>query len=215
MIRAVLFDLDGTLADTAPDLGYALNLQLQLHGREPLQFEQMRPHTSSGTIGLLRLGFGVTPGSENFDALRLEFMNLYEQNLCRETTLFPGVPELLADLESRGLPWGIVTNKPKRFTPALVKLLGVFDRAACVISGDSTARPKPHPDSLFKAAEEISVAPEEALYVGDDQRDVQAARAARMLCLIAGYGYLGADANPSEWGGHAIINHPSELLDFL
>jgi 2-phosphoglycolate phosphatase len=215
MIRAVLFDFDGTLADTAPDLGYALNLQLQRYGREPIPTEVMRPHSSAGARGLLKLGFGVTPEDENFSDLRSEYLDLYENNLCRNTVLFPGVVELLNSLEMLAIPWGIVTNKPHRFTVPLIKQLGLSDRANCVVSGDSVPRPKPYPDSLLKASEEMGIKPEDAIYVGDDERDVQAANAARMRSVVAGYGYLGIGNHPEDWGAQGIITNPSEVLNFL
>ncbi|MES2353997.1 MAG: HAD-IA family hydrolase [Pseudomonadota bacterium] len=215
MIRVVLFDLDGTLADTAPDLGYALNLQLQRHGRAPLPIALIRPHASMGARGLLKLGFGIELEDTNFTSMRNEYLELYEQNLCRETALFPGTAELLNTLESRAILWGIVTNKPERFTLPLVKQLGLFDRAACVISGDTVARPKPHPDALFKALEETGTTPTQAIYIGDDERDIQAASAAQMKSIIAGYGYLGGDNAPNTWGAHATVTHPLEILNFL
>lgn len=215
MITAVLFDLDGTLADTAPDLGYALNLQLQRHGRQPIPIEIIRPHASAGARGLLKLGFNITPDDENFGAMRNEYLDLYEQNICRDTVLFPGIIDLLSTLQTRNIPWGIVTNKPERFTLPLVKLLGIFEHAASIVSGDSVPRPKPAPDSLLKAAKDIRIQPHEAIYVGDDERDVQAAQAAQMPSLIAGYGYLGNNTSPETWGAQAIIKYPADLLNFL
>ncbi|MBA2689336.1 MAG: HAD-IA family hydrolase [Burkholderiales bacterium] len=214
MIRAVLFDLDGTLADTAADLGYALNVQLQRHGRQALPMELIRRHASAGTPGLIKLGFNSGPQDHNFAALRSEYMRLYEDNLCRQTTLFPGIAELLDTLEERRLIWGIVTNKPQRFTVPLVKQLGIFERAGCVVSGDSVPRPKPHPDSLCQAAKELAIEPEQALYVGDDERDMQAATAAGMPKIIAGYGYLSDGSHPENWGA-PIINYPAQVLNFL
>jgi phosphoglycolate phosphatase len=215
MIRAVLFDLDGTLADTAPDLGYALNLQLQRYGRELLAIELIRPHASAGARGLLKLGFGIEPEDEEFGVMRSEYLDLYDQNLCRETVLFPGIDELLEALKTRAIPWGIVTNKPERFTLPLVKQLGLFHGAACVVCGDSVPRAKPHPDSLLRASEVLDITPGDIIYVGDDERDVQAARAARMTSIIAGYGYLGNGNHPETWGAQAIIKQPSEVLNFL
>jgi phosphoglycolate phosphatase len=215
MIEAVLFDLDGTLADTAPDLGFALNQQLFRHGKRPLPIKAIRPHASAGSRGLLMLGFGVTPADPRYEAMREEYLNLYADNLCRGTVLFSGVGALLDALEERGVKWGIVTNKPERFTVPLVERLGLLQRAASVVSGDTCPRAKPYPDSLLKAAADIAVPPGNAVYVGDDERDVLAARGAGMSCIIAGYGYLGTGSHPDEWGADSIVQRPSEILNFL
>ncbi|MBC7944810.1 MAG: phosphoglycolate phosphatase, partial [Burkholderiales bacterium] len=191
MIEAVLFDLDGTLADTAPDLGYALNRQRVAHGMPPLPVATIRPHVSRGGRGLVHIGFALTPEESGYTAMRDEFLSLYAENICRETTLFPGMAELLDEIEKRGLPWGIVTNKPARFTGPLIAALGLQSRAACVISGDTCGRAKPYPDPLLAAAAQLGTAPAACVYVGDDERDVQAARAAGMQIIVALYGYLG------------------------
>ncbi len=214
-IKAVLFDLDGTLADTAPDLGGALNRQLQRHGLETIPIETIRPHASAGARGLLKLGFGVLPEDKNFNPLREEFLQLYEDFICHETVFFPEILELLAELERRSLPWGIVTNKPHRFTVPLVEKLGLAQRVACVISGDIVPHAKPAPDSLLKAAEIIKLPPKNIVYVGDDERDIQAARAANMPSIIARYGYLGVNTHPEHWQAQGEINTPKELLNFL
>ena len=215
MIDAVLFDLDGTLADTAPDLGFALNQQLLRHGKRPLPLKLIRPHASAGSRGLLMLGFGLTPASPSYDAMRQEYLNLYSEHLCRSTILFAGVSTLLDALDKGETLWGIVTNKPERFTTPLLKQIGLFDRAACVVSGDTCPRPKPYPDSLLRAASDIAMPPTNILYVGDDERDVQAARAAGMRSLIAGYGYLGTENRPDRWGADGIVQRPEEILNFL
>jgi phosphoglycolate phosphatase len=215
MSSAILFDLDGTLADTAPDLGHALNLQLQRHGRTALPIEMIRPHASAGSRGLLQLGFGIGPQDARFEAMRAEYLALYDDNLCRETTLFPGVAALLEELRSRAIVWGIVTNKPHRFTVPLLEQLGLAARAACVVSGDSVPRSKPHPDSLLKAAQQLGIAPVEIIYLGDDERDTAAAHAAGMRSVIAGYGYLGNGNHLEKWGADAIIQRPEEILNYL
>jgi N-acetyl-D-muramate 6-phosphate phosphatase len=215
MIRAVLFDLDGTLADTAPDLGYALNQLLLRYGKSPLSLPTMRPHASAGSRGLLWVGFGITPASPEYDAMRQEYLDCYAENLCRRTVLFAGVGTLLDALETQRLRWGIVTNKPERFTTPLVRRLGLFDRAATVVSGDTCTRAKPYPDSLLKAASDIALAGENILYVGDDERDVQAAHAAGIGSIVAGYGYLGTDNHPDRWGADGIVQRPEEILKFL
>jgi phosphoglycolate phosphatase len=214
-MQAVLFDLDGTLADTAPDLGHALNLQRERHGLPPLPQEIIRPYASHGTVGLFDIGFGLTPQDERFAPMREEYLALYTANLCLHTALFPGMAELLAALEARNIAWGVVTNKPARFTEPLLELLGLSQRAASIISGDTCAHPKPHPEPLLRAAREIGIAPQSCLYVGDAERDIEAARAAGMSVLIADYGYLSAEDRPETWGADGRINTPQGILAFL
>ena len=188
-IKGVLFDLDGTFADTAPDLGAALNHVLALHDLPPLPLEKSRLQASHGTIGLLGLGFGIKPDNPLFTKLREEFLAHYTAHICDHTTLFAGMAELVATLEQRGLPWGIVTNKPHRFTVPLMQALGYANRAGCLVSGDTCAHAKPHPMPMLHAAKLIDVAPGHCLYLGDDKRDMEAANAANMLGIIAQYGY--------------------------
>ncbi|MGD9788858.1 MAG: HAD-IA family hydrolase [Sulfuricellaceae bacterium] len=215
MIQAVLFDLDGTLVDTAPDLGYALNLQRSLHGLPPLSFDAIRPQASHGARGLLMLGFGLKPEDSGFNPMRQEFLQLYADNLCRHSRLFDGVAEALAELEARKLPWGVVTNKPARFTEPLLSLLDLAERAACVVSGDTCPEPKPHPGPLLHASSLIGIPAGQCLYVGDAERDVEAARKAGMPCIVAHYGYLGENDAPDAWGADGLIHRPQELLNFL
>jgi phosphoglycolate phosphatase len=214
MTQAVLFDLDGTLADTAGDLAHALNCLRLEEGLEPLPAQSVRSVVSAGARGLLDVGFGITPQEPRYAELRERFLEHYARALCVHTRLFAGVPELLEMLESRAMPWGIVTNKATRFTEPLVALLGLDRRAACVVSGDTTERPKPAPDSLLFAANAIRVRPQDCLYIGDDLRDVQAARGAGMSVLAAGYGYL-SGGNPHAWDADGVITHPLELLNYL
>ena len=211
-IKAVLFDLDGTFADTAPDLAAALNHVRGLHGLPPLPLATVRPQASHGSIGLLRLGFGIGPDAPEFNALRDEFLAYYAAHICDYTTLFPGMAQLVATLEQRGLPWGIVTNKPHRFTLPLMQALGYAERAACMISGDTCARAKPYPDPLFKACEIMSIAPMNCIYLGDDLRDMQAARATGMRGIIAGYGYIDAQADLDSWRADGKVDSPLALL---
>ena len=213
--RAVLFDLDGTFADTAPDLGRALNLLRAEQRLEPLPIAIMRAHASSGARGLLKAGFGLTPESEGYNALRDRFLDLYAENLCVETRLFEGIPELLSMIEARDLPWGIVTNKAKRFTEPLLRALAIGHRAACIVSGDSTPHIKPHPAPLLRAAMLLGLAPGDCLYVGDDLRDVQAARAAGMRFAAAGWGYHGEGGDPGAWGADAVLSRPHDILDLF
>lgn len=214
-VRAVLFDLDGTFADTAPDLGHALNVLLASRGRTALPIEQLRTVASSGARGMVGMGFGLAPGAPEYDELAREFLDLYERNLCRDTCLFPGIEELLAAIESRGLPWGIVTNKAERFTFPLMRLMGLDRRAGCVVCGDSTPQRKPHPLPLLAAAERIGVTPAACIYLGDDERDMIAGRAAGMRVAVAEYGYLGNGTPSSEWPADVRLNHPLELLPLL
>ncbi len=215
VIRAVLFDFDGTLADTAPDLGHALNLQLERYARAPVALERSRPLASRGARGMLDVGFGITPEHTQYEALRDEFLDIYEANLCRATALFDGMHELLQQLETQGLPWGIVTNKSSRFTTPLLAQLGLNERVACVMCGDSAARLKPHPDTLLLAAEAMRLPSTHCVYVGDDLRDAQAARAAGMRFVAARYGYLGVGGDPRDWQADHIIDAPLELQAYL
>ncbi len=214
MIKAVLFDLDGTFADTAPDLCYAVNLMRKARNLPPVPEEKTRPVTSSGARGLLGAGFGITPAHADFPAMREEFLNLYEANLCRETRLFDGMAALVDKLEARAITWGIVTNKAERFTLPLMRLLGYGTRAACIIGGDTTGKMKPHPEPLYAAAKAIGIAPGHCLYVGDDERDIQAGLAAGMKTVAVRYGYLNG-SNPDAWGAHAVVESPLAVLNCL
>jgi len=214
-MRAVLFDLDGTLADTAPDLARALNRVRAANQLAPMPLEITRSYTSSGARGLLKVGFGLDPGDERYDALRLQLLDFYAAEICVDTRLFEGMAELLAQLEQVRLPWGVVTNKAERFTLPLLQELRLAGRAACIVGGDTTARLKPHPDSLLHAAATLRLPPSACLYVGDDLRDVQAARAAGMPVIAAKYGYLGDGGTIDSWQADAIIDHPRQVLDYL
>ena len=214
MIKAVLFDLDGTLADTAPDLTYALNCVRGARGLPALPLAATRPFASQGARGLIGAGFNMKPGDAAYDALRDEFLAAYASNLCRETRLFPGIPQLLDQLETRALPWGVVTNKAERFTLPLLELLEVRARAACVIGGDTTGSIKPHPAPLLAASRAIGLAPGSCIYLGDDQRDVDAGRAAGMKTAVAKWGYLNGE-HPERWNADSMIDEPQELLRLL
>lgn len=213
--HAVLFDLDGTLADTAPDLGGALNRLRVECGLSELPAEVLRPYTSAGARGLIGAGFGITSDDERYSALATRFMALYESALCADTILFDGMHEVLAQLEQAGLPWGVVTNKAARFTLPLMRELGLSERAASIISGDSVAAAKPDPAGLRLAASQMGVEPLRCLYVGDDERDIQAARAAGMRSVAAAFGYLGNGRHYLDWGADHVIDHPMELLALL
>ena len=215
MIEAVLFDLDGTLADTAPDLGYALNQQRIARGLSTIPLELIRTEASAGARGLLGLGFNISPSDSDYPDMREEFLDLYAARLCHDTQLFPGVSELLDQLDIRKLPWGIVTNKPARFAKPLIHLLGLSQRAACLISGGDTTHSKPHPEPLLTASHALAIAPDTCIYLGDDMRDVEASLAAGMEPVIARYGYLGNGHPPESWGARYLIDHPRELLAYL
>ena len=211
MIEGVLFDLDGTLADTAPDMARTVNEMRVRRGLEPVAGELVRPHVSKGARGMLLAAFQVTNEHPQYAAMRDEFLDIYAGNLCVDTCLFPGMDQVLDRLEARSIPWGVVTNKFERLARPLIEALGLGQRAAVVVGGDTCARAKPHPDPLLFAARSMSVEPASTLYVGDDERDVQAARAAGMPVVIAGYGYLGDGAPPASWGADGILESPLEI----
>jgi 2-phosphoglycolate phosphatase len=215
LCHAVLFDLDGTLADTAPDLAAAVNRMRHARGLAMLPLDQLRPLASAGARGLLGGAFGIGPEHEGFAAMREEFLANYEADLCIETTLFPGIDVLLDELDARGVRWGIVTNKATRLTEPLVELLGLDLRAGCVVSGDTTPHPKPHPAPLLHAAKALDVQPERIAYVGDDLRDVQAGFAAGMITIAAAYGYCGTDLPPHQWHAQHVVHSTSELQRLL
>jgi 2-phosphoglycolate phosphatase len=210
--KAVLFDFDGTLADTAADLSRALNHLRSARGQRELPVSALRPHASKGARGLIGAGLGILPDHPEFRQLFDAFLEHYARDICIDTRLFPGMPELLAALEARALRWGIVTNKSTRLTRMIVKALGLEARAACVVCGDTTPHLKPHPASLLHAARELALAPQDCVYLGDDQRDVQAARAAGMPVYAVGWGY-GADLQ--AWQADAVIEKPMDLISQL
>ncbi len=211
----MLFDLDGTLADTAPDLARALNRVRAAQGLEPMAPETTRSYTSSGARGLLKVGFGLEPGDARYETLKLQFLDFYAAEICVDTRLFEGMAELLDQLDRERLPWGVVTNKAERFTIPVLQGLQLGERAACIVGGDTTARAKPHPDPLLYAAAALQLPPDACLYVGDDLRDVQAAHAAGMRVLAARYGYLGDGGSIESWQADAIIEHPLQVLEYV
>jgi N-acetyl-D-muramate 6-phosphate phosphatase len=212
--RTVLFDLDGTLADTAPDLYAAQAALSREQGLEPLPFDRVRNHVSHGSTALVRLAF-PDAGGDRFEQLRTRFLEIYAKNLFRDTALFPGMESLLAWLESRGLNWGVVTNKPAFLTDPLMVSLGLAERAACIVSGDTIDERKPHPAPMWHACELAGSRPAECLYVGDAQRDIQAGQAAGMATLIALYGYIDEEQHPEQWGADGMIREPREILDWM
>jgi phosphoglycolate phosphatase len=210
-LGAVLFDLDGTLIDSAPDLAGACNEMRVDRGLDPLPYARLRRMVGSGARGMVGASFGLTPESPGYAELRDEFLARYEGRMTRETKVFDEMVPILAWLATEGLPWGIVTNKATRFAVPLVASLGLAKQAATLVCGDTVAHSKPHPAPLLEAACRLGLAPERCVYVGDDRRDVDAGRAAAMLTVVAAWGYLGDGDAPSNWGADHLIDRPSEL----
>ena len=213
-MRAVLFDLDGTFADTAPDLGRAVNQMRAARGMGPVALSETRHVTSLGARGLLSVGFGMSPDHPDYAAMRDEFLQIYEDNLCCDTRLFPGMAELIDRLETDGLLWGIVTNKAERFALPLLQQLGYSQRAGCIIGGDTTDHMKPHPAPLIAAALKLDLPPAVCVYVGDDERDIQAGKAAGMRTVAVRFGYLNG-SDPDSWHADLVVDQPYAILDAL
>lgn len=214
-IRLVLLDLDGTLADTAPDLAAAANRMRIARGIEPLPIAELRPYVSHGARGMIGRAFNVSTSDSRYPLLRDEFLREYEAALCVDSTLFPGMDDTLHSLERQDVKWGIVTNKLSRFTTPLVQALRLSQRSSCVVSGDTTPFSKPHPAPLLHAMTVAGVGATSALYVGDDRRDIEAGRAAGMRTAVASYGYLGNEVPYQQWGADAVIHSAPELLSLL
>ncbi len=214
-ISSVLFDLDGTLLDTAPDMTNALNLLLAEENKAPLSTEFCRDYVSHGSVAMVTLGFGDQQNQDDFDHRRLRFLHLYEKNLCLDTKLFDGMDEVLGFLEEHYISWGIVTNKPGFLTDPLLQQLGLYERACSIVSGDTIKERKPDPEPLYLAATQCGCLATECIYVGDAERDIEAGNRANMQTLIASYGYIDATQKPIEWGANGIIEHPDEVLAWL
>jgi phosphoglycolate phosphatase len=212
--KALLFDLDGTLLDTAPDFVTALNKQLSLHGREPLPDSAVRTSVTNGSLGLIQTGFGLTPDHHEFEPLRDEFLELYFANLADKTALFDGLAQVLEQCSQQDIPWGIVTNKPSRYTDAVLQQLPL-QGAATVICPDHVAQPKPHPEPMFLACKEIDIAPADCLYVGDHIRDIDAGRAAGMRTIAAAWGYIEAGQNIHQWNADWVVEQSQQLHSLL
>jgi 2-phosphoglycolate phosphatase len=213
--RAVLFDLDGTLIDSAPDLAGACNDMRERRGLAPLPFEALRPMVGAGARGMIGVGFGCAPADPGFSGLREEFLRRYEERMTSETRVFDGIVETIARLRSQGIAWGIVTNKMARLAEPLIRWLGLAESAGAIVCGDTTAYSKPHPEPLLEAARRIGVDASHCAYVGDDRRDVEAGRAAAMATVVAAWGYLGAGDPIEAWGADAIIGRPDQLLAWI
>ena len=214
-LQAVLFDLDGTLIDSAPDLGAAADKMRTDRGLPSLPLADYRPLAGAGARGMLAVAFGLAPDHADFAVLREEFFRNYERCMTERTTAFAGVAELIAALERRRLPWGVVTNKATRFTEPLTRGMPLFRSAGAIVCGDTTPHAKPHPAPLLEAARRLDCDPARCLYVGDDERDIVAGHAACMATVAATYGYLGPQADTLRWGAHARIAQPLELLPLL
>ena len=214
-IQAVLFDLDGTLVDSAPDLGAAADKMRTDRGLASMPFADYRPMAGAGARGMLGVAFGIAPGHADFEALKEEFFTNYETCMTERTYAFDGVAELIAYLNDTGLKWGVVTNKSERFALPLTRAMALFSTAKTIVGGDTTPYAKPHPAPLLEAARQMGVAPERCAYVGDDERDIIAGRAAGMPTVAAAYGYLGATADTAQWKADATIATPAALLQLL
>jgi len=214
-LRSVLFDLDGTLLDTAPDLAAALNHVLTLHNRKALAFDVIRPWVSHGGIVLVKKGFGIEDDHPDFDLYRQQLLDYYKGNIATHTQLFPGMAEVLAHLDQNGIKWGVVTNKPAWLTEPLLEEMGLASRCACIISGDTLDERKPHPAPLQHACKLIGCTEEESLYVGDAARDIEAGIRAKMLTVVALFGYIEDSENPSKWGANGMVSKPSDILTWI
>ena len=213
--EGIFFDLDGTLADTAPDLVAATNKLLVARKLTPKPYEFLRPYASAGARGLLEGAFGISPDHEDFVALRDEFFSNYEKALLVDSKLFDGIDHLLDQMDAASLPWGIITNKSERFTNPLTDLMGLRQRAVSTVSGDTTPYSKPHPEPILHAARTSNIDPSKSIYVGDDIRDVLAGKAAGMKTVAAAYGYCGCKEPPEAWGADYIAHNPLDLLQII
>ena len=213
--QAVLFDLDGTLIDSAPDLGAAADKMRTDRGMPSLDYALYRPMAGSGARGMLEIAFGMAPEHPDYEAFKEEFLSNYEQAMTVRSVIFDGVNDLLAHLQAKGMLWGVVTNKHQRFTLPLTAQLPLFATAKAIVSGDTTPHAKPHPEPLFEAARRMQLPPEHCWYVGDDERDIVAGKAAGMTTVAAHYGYLGSQAEVLNWGADHIIHSPLALAELL
>jgi phosphoglycolate phosphatase len=214
-IQTILFDLDGTLLDTAPDLAQALNATLLANGRAALPFEQIRPVVSHGGSALIRLGFQLEPQHPQFEPLRTQLLDYYQAHIADQTRLFPGMEAVLQHIEAHSLNWGVVTNKPGWLTEPLLEALDLQRRAASVVCGDTLTECKPHPAPLLHACERIGTPPGHCVYIGDAERDIKAGHNAGMATLVALFGYLMENDRPEDWGASALIQQPADILAWL
>jgi phosphoglycolate phosphatase len=213
--KAVLFDLDGTLIDSAPDLAAAADKMRTDRGLPSLEYALYRPMAGSGARGMLHVAFGMPEAHADYEDFKNEFLNNYQQAMTLKTTVFSGVTDMLSALQAMGLRWGVVTNKSQRFTIPLSQQMDLFKTAGAVVSGDTTPHAKPHPAPLLEAARLLGLPPHDCWYVGDDERDIVAGKAAGMVTVAANYGYLGVETEVLQWGADFVIHHPDELADLL
>lgn len=211
-LKAVFFDLDGTLLDTAPDFARVLNSLCDKHGRPPVPYASIRATVSHGARALVTLAFQLREGEQGFEPLRLQLLELYQQQLAVETRPFAGIPELLEHIESAGMAWGIVTNKPRIYTEAILSALQLNHRCQAVVCPDDVNHTKPHPEALFLACEKSACTPAQAIYIGDHRRDIEAGRNAGMKTITAAYGYIEPEDSISSWQADYCINHPAEAI---
>lgn len=214
-IKTVLFDLDGTLIDTAPDMANALNILLKEEGLNELPFDVIRPVVSNGSVALVNLGFGNIKDETRLNHLKQRYLDIYQQHLCEDSVLFDGMQALLNDIENREMNWGVVTNKPGWLTMPLMEQIGLAERAACIVSGDTTQNRKPHPEPMFHACLAAGSEAAQCLYVGDARRDIEAGNNAGMKTLVAMYGYIGVWEDTDDWGADEKISSPKEISLFL
>lgn len=212
---AIFFDLDGTLADTAADLAAPVNAMRVQRGLAPLPLAQLRPFSSMGARGLIGAGLGIDRDDPAFEALKNDFLARYEAAMCVHTRLFDGLDAMLDALDARGIVWGVVSNKVERYVRPILADLGILHRSASAIGGDTTGYAKPHPEPLLHAARLARVEPQRCVYVGDDERDIEAGRAAGMLTVAAGYGFCGEARPPHSWGADHLVHTPGALAALL
>lgn len=214
-IKTVLFDLDGTLLDSAPDLANSLNNTLSRMGREAVSLNEIRDVVSLGGEALVKLCFGLTPEHNSYQEIHDAFRKDYEEHICENTTLFPGIDELLSHIENKNLQWGVVTDKPEYLTLSVLNKIGLLDRASCIVAGDSIPYRKPSPEPLLHACKLINTEPDFCVYVGDAKRDIDAAKSANIFSIAALYGYIPRDAKPESWQANYYIDQPQDLIDWL
>lgn len=215
IVQSLLFDLDGTLADTAPDLCHALNRVRQEQNLAPMDLQTVKYQVSNGAGALIRLGFNIDDSHIEFEPLRKRLLEIYANNIAVHTRLFDGMESLLQYAESHGISWGVVTNKPSRFTLPLMQQLGISSRAGCIISGDTLERKKPHPDPILHACQLLGCPPEQSVYVGDAPRDIEAGNKAGSKTIVALFGYIDDDQEPHSWGADAGVHHPMQIRELV
>jgi len=215
IINTVLFDLDGTLIDTAPDMANALNILLQEENCKVLSFDEIRPVVSNGSAALVQLGFPELKDDATITRLKKRYLEIYEAKLCVDSVLFPGMTQLLEHIENQQMCWGVVTNKPGWLTDSLMQQIGLSERAACVVSGDTTKNRKPHPEPMYLACKQADSHPQNCIYIGDALRDIQAGNNAGMRSVVANYGYIGEWENIAEWGADFVVEAPLEIINLL